>query len=156
MNAVLVEKMARDLPGGAAVVIVTLLSEGALLVVAAQAGFIDGPRVLANMAVDSWMPRRFAALSDRLTTQNGVVLMGVAALAALAYTHGNTRQLLVMYSINVFLTFSLSTFGMVRSWARARGKKPEWKPRLALFTSAFTLCATILVITVFEKFPEGG
>ena len=57
-----------------------------LLVVAAQAGFIDGPRVLANMAVDSWMPHRFAALSDRLTTQNGILLMGGAALAALIYT----------------------------------------------------------------------
>ena len=62
------------------------LSEAMLLVVAAQAGFIDGPRVLANMAVDSWVPHRFAALSERLTTQNGILLMGAAALAALIYT----------------------------------------------------------------------
>jgi amino acid transporter len=156
MNAVLVERLVGNLPGGAAIVAVTLLSEGALLVVAAQAGFIDGPRVLANMAIDSWMPRRFAALSERLTTQNGIVLMGSAALAALAYTHGNVRQLVVMYSINVFLTFSLSTFAMLRSWYRNRGKRAEWKRRVALFAVAFSLCATILVITVVEKFPEGG
>ena len=94
--------------------VVTMLSEGILLVVAAQAGFIDGPRVLANMAVDSWVPRRFAALSDRLTTHNGIVLMGATSLAALLYTHGDVGTLVVMYSINVFLTFSLSMFGMLR------------------------------------------
>ncbi|HSZ83717.1 MAG TPA: APC family permease, partial [Polyangia bacterium] len=89
LNAVLVEKMTANIPGGTAMSIVTLFSEGILLVVAAQAGFLDGPRVLANMAVDHWVPRRFAALSDRLTTQNGIVLMGAASLAALLYTGGD-------------------------------------------------------------------
>src|SRR6516162_1734130 len=79
MNAVLTERFVRVVPLGTTFVFLTLVSEGALLVVAAQAGFVDGPRVLANMAVDSWMPRRFAAFSDRLTTQNGILLMGVAA-----------------------------------------------------------------------------
>ncbi len=156
MNAVLVERLAGGLPGGAVLVAVTLLSEGALLVVAAQAGFIDGPRVLANMATDSWMPRRFATLSERLTTQNGIVLMGSTALAALIYTQGDVRHIVVMYSINVFLTFSLSTFAMLRSWIRSRRKKAEWKRRVMLFAGAFVLCATILVITVVEKFRMGG
>ena len=49
-----------------------------MLFVAAQAGFIDGPRVLANMARDSWMPHWFANLSERLATHNGVLLMGFA------------------------------------------------------------------------------
>ncbi|MGH7281379.1 MAG: APC family permease, partial [Polyangiaceae bacterium] len=48
-------------------VLATLASEAGLLFVGAQAGFVDGPRVMANMAVDSWMPHRFAALSERLS-----------------------------------------------------------------------------------------
>ena len=89
MNAVLVER-ARGRPAvRRRFVVLTLFSEAMLLVVAAQAGFLDGPRVLANMAVDSWVPHRFAALSERLTTQNGIVLMGGAALAALLYTGGD-------------------------------------------------------------------
>jgi len=156
LNAVLVERIAGGLPGGMVMVGLTLLSEGALLVVAAQAGFIDGPRVLANMAIDSWMPRRFAALSERLTTQNGIVLMSGAALAALAYTGGDVRQLVVMYSINVFLTFSLSTFAMLRSSIKSRRKQADVKHRTRLFTVAFGLCSTILLVTVIEKFPEGG
>jgi len=155
MNAVLADRMARSFPGGHVFAVIALLSEGALLVVAAQAGFIDGPRVLSNMAVDSWVPHRFAALSERLTTQNGILLMGAAALAALLYTGGNVGHLIVMYSINVFLTFSLSMFSMLRYWLRHR-RRPEWVRRAVLFSAGFALCATILVITIFEKFGQGG
>ncbi len=156
MNAALVERLAGNLPFGHALVVLTLFSEAMLLVVAAQAGFTDGPRVLANMAVDSWMPHRFAALSERLTTMNGILLMGVAALAALIYTAGDVGHLVVMYSINVFLTFSLSMFAMLRYWRQHRSTRPEWKQRLPLFAAGFLLCITILAITVFEKFAEGG
>jgi amino acid transporter len=151
MNAVLTEKFAQAVPLGHAFVIVTLVSEGALLVVAAQAGFVDGPRVMANMANDSWVPHRFAALSDRLTTANGILLMAAASLIALVYTGGDVRHLVVMYSINVFLTFSLSMLAMLLlSWrTRRRG-------RVALFLVGFALCITILGVTSYEKFGQGG
>jgi amino acid transporter len=156
LNAVLVERLMDGVPGGHVFIILTLVSEGALLVVAAQAGFIDGPRVLANMAVDSWVPRRFAALSERLTTQNGILLMGATSLAALFYTHGDVRYLVVMYSINVFVTFSLSMFGMARAYIRHRKIKRDWLQRACLFGICFLFCSTILAITVIEKFSEGG
>ena len=156
LNAVLVENLVDGIPGGRVFVIITLLSEGLLLVVAAQAGFLDGPRVLANMAVDSWVPRRFAALSERLTTQNGILLMGAASMVALLYTKGDVRYLVVMYSINVFVTFSLSMFGMARAYVMHRKVKKDWFRRALLFSVSFLFCATILVITIFEKFSEGG
>lgn len=156
LNAALVERLAGGLPLGQTLVVLTLFSEAMLLVVAAQAGFTDGPRVLANMAVDSWAPHRFAALSERLTTMNGILLMGGAALAALSYTGGDVGHLVVMYSINVFLTFSLSMFSMLRFWLGHRGARPAWRRRAALFLAGFTLCFTILLITVYEKFAEGG
>lgn len=156
LNAVLAERLVAGIPLGGAFVVATLLSEGGLLVVASQAGFIDGPRVLANMAVDSWMPHRFAALSERLTTHNGIMLMGMSALAALIYTGGDVVRLVVMYSINVFLTFSLSMFGMARATLRRRQSGRQWKRRFALFSFGLALCLTILVITSIEKLTEGG
>ena len=63
LNAVLVEKLGF----GEWFVVLTLVAEGGLLIVAAQTGFLDGPRVMANMAVDGWLPHRFSALSERLT-----------------------------------------------------------------------------------------
>ena len=156
LNAVLVHKMTTHIPLGIVLFWITMVSEAFLLVVAAQAGFLDGPRVLANMAIDHWVPRRFAALSDRLTTQNGIVLMGLASLAALLYTGGNVGKIVVMYSINVFLTFSLSMFAMARKTLAERRTTPGWIRQAALFIVGFTLCATILAITVVEKFAEGG
>jgi amino acid transporter len=160
MNAVLAERVfggwqLAGLPVGYWLVLVTLISEGLLLVVAAQAGFIDGPRVMANMAVDSYLPHRFAALSEQLTMQNGVLLMGLAAIAMLAYTRGSIQTLVYMYSINVFLTFSLSQLGMTRFW-KARREDPGRRRNLAIHIVAFALCASILVITVIERFTHGG
>jgi hypothetical protein len=157
-NAVLVEKVAAGFPLSQTLVVLTLASEGALLVVAAQAGFTDGPRVLGNMAVDSWVPHRFASLSDRLTTQNGVVLMGVASLVALLYTGGEIGTLVLMYSINVFITFSLSMFAMMRFWLRSRHQPAPgpWLRRSFVFLLGFLLCVTILAIAIFERFAAGG
>jgi amino acid transporter len=156
INAVLTARMVQGIPFGTVFLLLTILSEGALLVVGAQAGFIDGPRVLANMAHDSWMPRKFSALSDRLTISNGVLLMGVSATILLLITRGDVSKLVVMYSINVFLTFSLSMFGMTRSSLHARQQQRRWLGRFVLFVATFMLCATILVVTVTEKFREGG
>ena len=154
LNAVLVEKMTAHIPFGGVLSVITLFSEGVLLIVAAQAGFLDGPRVLGNMSLDHWMPRRFAALSDRLTSQNGILVMGAASLLALLYTGGDIGKLVVMYSINVFLTFSLSMFGMLK---RGLTQRPAgWIGQTVLFLIGFLLCVTILVITVVEKFAEGG
>ncbi|HTM57117.1 MAG TPA: hypothetical protein VL123_01750, partial [Candidatus Udaeobacter sp.] len=141
---------------GPAVVAFTLISEGALLFVAAQTGFLDGPRTLAAMAADHWVPRRFNHLSERLVTQNGIVAMGIAASAVLYYTRGALDLLVVMYSINVFLTFTLSQTGMARHWLEQRRAEPRWRRRFAVAVVGTVVTASILVITTFLKFEQGG
>jgi hypothetical protein len=141
---------------GAPLLAVTLVAEAALLVVAAQAGFLDGPRVLANMAVDSWMPHRFSQLSDRLVTKNGIYLMGTAAAAALLYTRGDIGTLVVMYSINVFITFSLTELGMARHWIVERRSEPRWRSQLAIHGTGLVMCLCILLVISIEKFVQGG
>jgi hypothetical protein len=137
-------------------VIGTLLTEGALLLVAAQTGFIDGPRVLSNMAIDSWVPHRFSHLSDHLVTQYGVWFMGLASLTFLVYTSGHVRLLVVMYSINVFVTFTLSQLGMCRHWWEVRKEERVWLRNLFVNGLGLTFTATILIVTVVIKLAEGG
>jgi amino acid transporter len=137
------------------IVLITLVSEGMLLFVAAQAGFIDGPRVMANMAVDSFFPHRFAALSERLTMQNGVLLLGGSAVLMLLYTRGNIHTLIVMYSINVFVTFTLSQMSMTKFFF-GRRDDPRRGRSLLLHLAALVMCTTILLIMSYEKFAEGG
>ena len=141
---------------GSWVIAVTLVSEGALLFVAAQTGFLDGPRTLAAMAADSWVPHRFKNLSDRLVTQNGVLSMGAAAGIVLAYTRGSVGLLVVMYSINVFVTFTLSQTGMALHWLQERGRERHWRRRLIVSSLGAVVTATILTIMATAKFREGG
>jgi amino acid transporter len=152
LNAVLLESITeRWGTFGRGFVLVALLSEAALLFVAAQAGFIGGPRMMATMAVDRWMPQRFARLSDRLVVQDGVILMSAGALLFLIATGGSVEVLVVLYSINVFITFVLSQLGMVRHWWTVRTQTPGWRKRLAVNGMAFLLCAVILAIMLYIK-----
>jgi amino acid transporter len=157
MNAVLVEAFAGGWgKAGQVFIWLTLAAETALLFVAAQAGFIDGPRVMSNMANDSWLPHRFGQLSDRLSMQDGILLISAASAGTLLYTRGDTGTLVLMYSINVFLTFSLSESGMVRYWFRERKKYPDWKSHIIIHLIGLVLCLSILTLNVIEKFSEGG
>jgi len=154
MNAVLAEGFFGTHGWSALIVAITMISEGALLFVAAQAGFVDGPRVMANMALDQWLPSRMAALSEQLTMRNGVYLMAAAAAAVLLYTHGSVDLLVVMYSINVFITFTLSNVAMIRHALDV--KRPGWKNAIFVHGLAASLCGMILVVTLAEKFTQGG
>ncbi|MDD5529559.1 MAG: APC family permease [bacterium] len=156
LNAILADNLFGQWQFGHLLALITIFSEGALLIVAAQAGFIDAPRVMANMSLDSWFPHRFASFSERLTMQNGVLIIGGAAIALLIYTQGSITTLVLMYSINVFLTFSISHFAMSKLFIKNRNKEAKWKQNLGICVVAFILCITILGITVFEKFREGG
>lgn len=158
LNAVLFEKMTANWPAGLGqgFVITAMLSAGALLFIAAQAGFLDGPRVLANMALDRWFPTRFASFSDRFVAQNGILLMGGAALLVLFVTRGSVDLLVVLYSINVFITFSLSQAGMVRHWWTHRATEPRWRHKFLVNAVGFGLTASILVMLSVTKFHEGG
>jgi amino acid transporter len=163
LNAVLFENLTAAWPAwlSKGFVISAMASSAALLFIAAQTGFFGGPRVLANMAVDRWMPTRFATLSDRLVTQNGVILMGLAALLVVGATAvfakgGLVDTLVVLYSINVFITFSLSQLGMVRHWWLDRGNETRWKRKIAINGFGLLLTSGILVSLCIVKFTEGG
>jgi hypothetical protein len=137
-------------------VVAALASAALLLFIAAETGFLDGPRVLANMAADRWMPTRFATLSDRLVTQNGILLMGAATLIVLLLCGAAVDVLIVLYSINVFITFSLSQLGMVRHWWLDRAREPAWKRKLLINGFGLLMTGGILVSLCVFKFFEGG
>lgn len=156
LNAVLANSVFASWPYGGLLALVTIFSEAALLMVGAQAGFIDGPRVMATMATDSWLPRRFASLSERFTIHDGILLMGGAALLLLFVTGGSVTALVTLYAINVFVTFTLSNTGMTKFFFEKRSGNSFWKRRVLIHGTGALLSATILVIIVYEKIFEGA
>lgn len=156
LNAVLFESITNNWSFGKYFVLLTLISEGVLLFVAAQTGFLDGPRVLANMSLDRWVPTRFATLSDRFITQDGILIMGISSLALIILTQGSVDTLIVLYSIAVFITFALSQAGMVRHWWKSKAKVEDWKKKLSINGVGLAMTTFILISVVSVKFSEGG
>jgi amino acid permease-like protein len=160
LNAVTFRAILQDVIGNFAIESPTLwlvlALEGGLLFVAANTGYLGGPAVLANMAADSWVPHQYRYLSSRLVTQRGIVLMGLAAVGILLVTTGSVALLVVLYSINVFLTFSLSLLGLCIYWWRVRRTDRRWIVRIALSGLGLAVTSGILAVTTVEKFTEGG
>lgn len=157
LNAVVFHAILGNSTTGQLLLLLTLLLEAGLLFVAANTGFLAGPSVLANMAIDGWMPNRFRHLSTRLVIQNGLFLFGLFAIGILLWCDGKVSLLVVLYSINVFITFSLSLFGMCVYWAKhRRNASPTWFWRLMFSFLAFSITSSILCITLFSKFQSGG
>ncbi|MHB1750863.1 MAG: APC family permease, partial [Acidithiobacillus sp.] len=144
------------IPFGSTATLLTLITEGLLLFIAANTGIITAPIVMANMAVDRWLPERFSYLSDHFVSRNGVLLIGFAAIAILLATGGHVSILVVLYSINVFITFTLTMAGLSRHWFAQRYQESLWRGRLAVSVLGFIVTASILAITIFEKFDAGG
>lgn len=157
LNAVVFHSILGDSWFGKTTLMITLLLEAGLLFVAANTGFLAGPSVLANMAVDNWVPNRFRHLSTRLVIQNGVILFGISALLILLWSHGRVALLVILYSINVFITFSLTLLGLCVFWATHRANaSPNWKLRLSFSFFAALITSSILCITLFSKFLSGA
>ena len=161
LNAVLLSQITEGwkigkLTIGGPLVWVMLTSGALLLFVAAQTGFIGGPRVLANMAEDSWLPHRFSHLSERLVTRNGILLMGLAAIFFIIYSRGKISTLVALYAINVFVGFTLALLGMSKLWWSRRKLADHWKRRFLICFTGFLLSAMMLIVMVVLKFMKGA
>ncbi len=156
LNAVAFNAIAEHVPQGKTLFYITMLSEALLLFVAANTGYLGGPAVLGNMAMDNWVPKRFSYLSSRLVTQNGIMLFAVLSLVILIMTLGHVGILVVLYSMNVFLTFAISLFGLCVYWWKHRKLNIAWLGRFSLSVFGFFICFLILGVTLSEKFMEGG
>jgi amino acid transporter len=181
LNAVLLKNLTLNWNSttGAIFILVTLISEAAILFIAAQTGFLGGPRVLSNMALDRWLPTRFSILSDRLVNQNGILIMGIASFLMLLLAQMHTTRplipinpeeverakhsatgavdfLVVLYSINVFITFVLTQLGLVKHWFNERLLGNSYKRKLAISMVGLALCTFILISVTVVKFTEGG
>lgn len=143
-------------PLGGFFVTVTLLSEAVLLFAAAQTGFLSAPRVLSYMSLDRWFPQQFSLLSERFVIKNGILLTGAAALVLLFLTRGSVKFMVVLYSINVFITFFFSQLGMVLHWWRGRHEERRWWRKILVNGIGLVLTVFILLTMLVIKFGEGG
>ncbi|MFN2465809.1 MAG: APC family permease [Candidatus Dormibacteria bacterium] len=132
-----------------------------ILALAANTSFSDFPRLLYFMSRDKYAPSQFASLGDRLAFSNGIITLGV--LAGILYTvfRGSTDALIPLYTIGVFLSFTLSQAGMVVRWRRisksgSAEERKGWRVGLAMNLAGAIATAVVLVIAAATKFTSGA
>ncbi len=125
-----------------------------ILVLASNTAFADFPRLSYFLAADRFLPRQFAQRGDRLVFSNGVVVLGVFSSLLVIGFGAHEQSLLHLYAVGVFISFTLSQFGMVMRWRRL--KTPGWWRNAAINLLGATVTGTVLVVIAATKFLEGA
>jgi hypothetical protein len=129
-------------------------STALILFLAANTSFNAFPRLAAILAEDGYMPRQFSFRGDRLAYSWGIALLAAIAFFLLWVFRGDTHALIPLYSVGVFVCFTLSQIGMVRHWRRVR--ESGWRWRMAINAAGALLTAVVLGVVVYEKFAAGA
>jgi amino acid transporter len=117
-----------------------------ILFLAANTSYNAFPRLAAILARDGYMPRQFSFRGDRLAFTSGVVILSLVAIALLILFGGNTTALIPLYSVGVFVSFTISQSGMVRHWLRERTEGWSWKLGVNGFGAVVTAAVAIVVL----------
>ncbi|HSK51463.1 MAG TPA: APC family permease [Clostridia bacterium] len=123
-----------------------------ILFLAANTSYNAFPRLAAILATDGFMPRQFAFKGDRLAFTLGIVILSSVAIGLLLVFQGDTHALIPLYSVGVFVSFTISQAGMVRHWLRER--TPGWSWRLVVNGTGCALTAVVAVIVTVAKAPD--
>jgi amino acid transporter len=123
-----------------------------ILFLAANTSYNAFPRLAAILAKDGYMPRQFNFRGDRLAFTSGIVALSLIAIGLLVVFEGNTTALIPLYSVGVFISFTISQGGMVRHWHRERSAGWHW--RIAINGFGCALTAAVAVVVIVAKAPS--
>ncbi|MEU4013780.1 APC family permease [Microbacterium sp. NPDC028030] len=159
--------------GGSIPFFIVQAATACVLLLAANTAFNGFPLLGAVLARDGYAPKSLNTRGDRLVFSNGMILLGIAAIAVLVVFQARLTTLIQLYIIGVFVSFSLGQIGMVRHWRRVlRGPvegtagsgidgastsdRRSAKVGLLINSAGATLTVLVLVIVTITKFTHGA
>jgi amino acid transporter len=147
-------QLTRTLIGAGPVHVIIEASALLLLILAADTGFADFPRLIALLARDGFLPEAFATRGARLAFSNGIVLVTVISAVLIVVFAGSVAALVPLFTVGAFMTFTMSQAGMARRWWRLRSE--GWRWRLAINGIGALTTACVLIVVVISKFAYGA
>ena len=151
-----VSQLARAFVGDSPFLYLIQISTALLLVLAANTAFADFPRLLSILARDRFVPRLFAFRGDRLAFTGGIVLLSVLAVLLIVVFRGSVTNLIPLYTVGVFVAFTLSQSGMVVHWWRLRDQQPRWRMRAAINGIGAVTTGIVAIEVAISKFQLGA
>ena len=125
-----------------------------ILLLAVTTSFAGFPMLASLMAKDSFLPRQFANLGDRLVFSNGILILAAVSCTLLIAFGGNTHALIPLYAIGVFTAFTLSQAGMVKHWWKEHG--PRWVGHAAFNAVGAAATGLVVIVIAITKFTHGA
>ncbi len=125
-----------------------------ILVLAANTAYADFPRLLSFLARDGYLPRQLGSLGDRLVFSNGIIVLAVAAAVLMVIFNATVTALIPLYAGGVFVSFTLSQFGMVQRWRRLR--EPGWQQGMVVNGIGAITTLGVAVVVIYQKFLLGA
>jgi amino acid transporter len=126
----------------------------AILLLAANTAFTGFPRLASVLSEYKFLPKQFSSPGDRLSFSNGIASLAAFSCILVIIFRGNVNSLIPLYSIGVYLAFSLSQLGMVRHWLRKRCANWQFKALINALGCIATI--TALGVIIVSKFLEGA
>jgi len=135
----------------------------AILILAANTAFNGFPVLSSLLGRDGYLPRQLAHRGDRLVFSNGIVLLAAVASLLIVVFNAEVTRLIQLYILGVFLSFTLSQFGMVKHWATELGagelapaERRGTRRKQALNATGAGVTGTVFVIVLLTKFAQGA
>lgn len=125
-----------------------------ILILAANTAYNGLPLLLYILAHDGYVPRQFSHRGTKLSFSNGIMLIFFAACILIIVAHSDVHRLIPVYSIGVFVSFTLSQFGMFKKWLKTKDKGWQYKSWINAFGALTTFVG--LFIVFINKFTEGA
>jgi hypothetical protein len=132
------------------------VSTAVLLVLAANTAFADFPRLSSILARDGFLPRVFQYRGDRLAFSYGIIVLAAIAVLLVIAFGGSVTALIPLYTVGVFVAFTLSQTGMVRRWRRLRAEVPTWRRKATINGIGAITTGIVAVEVAASKFLLGA
>ncbi len=135
---------------------------GLILVLAANTAFNGFPVLGSILAKDGYLPRQLHTRGDRLAFSNGIVMLAGAAVLLIIAFNAQVTQLIQLYIIGVFVSFTMSQLGMVRHWTRhlrletSPSERARMRRSRAINTVGLAMTGVVLVVVLITKFLLGA
>lgn len=125
-----------------------------ILILAANTSFADFPRLASFLSKDKFIPSQFAFRGDRLAFNNGIIFLAILSIMLIIIFHGSVTSLIPLYTIGVFIAFTLSQSGMVVHWWRLKTK--GWQRNIIINAFGAITTFIILIVVAITKFSQGA
>ncbi|HEV8337830.1 MAG TPA: APC family permease [Candidatus Polarisedimenticolia bacterium] len=150
----ILSQLAHAVFGSGALYYMVQIATAMILVLAANTSFADFPRLASLLAKDRFLPRQLANRGDRLVFSNGILALGALSAVLLVIFHAETHAIIPLYAVGVFLSFTLSQFGMVRHWYD--NPEPGWQRKMLVNLVGGITTAVVTVVIASTKFIHGA